>query len=66
LNTTRPAILILLRVFIRYRDNVSAEPLPSIDKGIFTEPLASNDKGTFTEPLPSNYKELLPSHCLTQ
>jgi hypothetical protein len=32
-------------VCIRYRGNVSAEPLPSNDKGIFTEPLPSNDRG---------------------
>jgi hypothetical protein len=30
---------------IRYRGNVSTEPLPSNDRGIFTEPLRSNDKG---------------------
>jgi hypothetical protein len=28
---------------IRYRGNVSTEPLPSNDTGIFTEPLPSND-----------------------
>jgi hypothetical protein len=32
-------------VCIRYRSNISAEPLPSNDRGIFTEPLRSNDKG---------------------
>jgi hypothetical protein len=32
-------------VCIRYRGNVSAEPLPSNIRGIFTEPLSSNDKG---------------------
>jgi hypothetical protein len=42
-------------VCIRYRGNVSTEPLPSTDRRIFTEPLPSNDKGMFTEPLPSNY-----------
>jgi hypothetical protein len=52
-------------VCIRYRGNVSTEPLPSNNKGSFNEPLPSNDKGilqrlpsndkgTFTEPLPSN------------
>jgi hypothetical protein len=41
-------------VCIRYLGNVSTEPLPSNDRGIFTEPLPSNDKGTFTEPLASN------------
>jgi hypothetical protein len=53
---------------IRYRSEVSTEPLPSNDKGISIEPLpssdrgiltetlTSNDKGTFTEPLPSNDK----------
>jgi hypothetical protein len=29
---------------IRYRGNVSTEPLPSNDRGIFTEPLPSNDR----------------------
>jgi hypothetical protein len=52
-------------VCIRYRGNISTEPLSSSDKGIFTEPLPSNDKGVFTEQLPSNDKgiftELLPS-----
>jgi hypothetical protein len=40
---------------IRYRGNVSTEPLPSNYRGIFIEPLPSNDKGIFAEPLPSNY-----------
>jgi hypothetical protein len=35
---TCPTILLLLSVCIRYRGNVSTEPLPSNDKGIFTEP----------------------------
>jgi hypothetical protein len=39
---------------IRYRGNVSTEPLPSNDKGIFTEPLPSNNRGIFTEQLPIN------------
>jgi hypothetical protein len=44
-------------VCICYRGgNVSTEPLPSNDKGIFTEPLPSKDEGIFTEPLPSNNK----------
>jgi hypothetical protein len=29
---------------IRYRGNISTEPLPSNDRGIFTEPLPSNDR----------------------
>jgi hypothetical protein len=41
---------------IRYRGNVSTEPSPINDRGIFTEPLPSNDTGTFTVPLPSNDK----------
>jgi hypothetical protein len=32
-------------VCIRYRGNVSTEPLPSNDKGTITEPLPSNDRG---------------------
>jgi hypothetical protein len=32
-------------VCIRYRGNVSIEPLPSNDRGIFTEPLSSNHRG---------------------
>jgi hypothetical protein len=32
-------------VCIRFSGNVSTEPLPSNDRGIFTEPLPSNDKG---------------------
>jgi hypothetical protein len=41
-------------VCIRYRGNISTEPLPSNCKGMFIEPLPSNDKGIFTGPLPSN------------
>jgi hypothetical protein len=48
-------------VCIRYRSNVSTEPLPSNDRGIFTEPLSSNDKGILTEPLPSSDRGFLPS-----
>jgi hypothetical protein len=51
---------------IRYRGNVSTEPLPSNEKGIFTETLPSNYKGIFTEPLASNdrgaFTESLPSN----
>jgi hypothetical protein len=54
LKMTRPTILPVFCVCIRYRGNVSTEPLPSNGKGIFTEPLPSNDGGIFTEPLPSN------------
>jgi hypothetical protein len=43
-------------VWIRYRGNVSTEPLPSSDSRNSTEPLPSNDEGIFTEPLPSNHK----------
>jgi hypothetical protein len=32
-------------VCIRYRGNVSSEPLPSNDKGIFIEPLPNNNRG---------------------
>jgi hypothetical protein len=45
-------------VCIRYRGNVSTEPLPSNDNGTFTEQLYSNDKGTFTQPLPSNDRRM--------
>jgi hypothetical protein len=41
-------------VCIRYRGNVSTEPLASNDRGVFTEPLPSNNREIFTEPLPSN------------
>jgi hypothetical protein len=51
---------------IRYRGNVSTEPLPSNDREIFTEPTPSNDKAIFTEPLPRNdrgiFTEPLPSN----
>jgi hypothetical protein len=54
------------RVCIRYRSNVSTQPLPSNDRVIFTELLSSNDKGIYTEPLPSNdrgiFTEPLPSN----
>jgi hypothetical protein len=43
-------------VCIRYRGNVSIEPLPSKDRGILTEPLPSNHKGIFTELLPNKDK----------
>jgi hypothetical protein len=43
-------------VCIRYRGNVSIEPLPCNDRGIFTELMPSNDKGIFTQPLFSNEK----------
>jgi hypothetical protein len=46
---------------IRHRGNVSTEPLPSNDRGIFTEPLPSNDEGIFIEPLPSKDRGI---HCL--
>jgi hypothetical protein len=50
-------------MYIRYRGNVSTEPLPSNDKGIFTEPLPSNNMGTFTEPLPSNDRGIHRQQC---
>jgi hypothetical protein len=34
---------------IRYRGNVSTEPLPTNDIGTFTDPLPSNDKGEYTD-----------------
>jgi hypothetical protein len=48
---------------IRYRGNVSTEPLLGNDRGIFTESLPSNDKGTFIMPLPRNDKGI---HTNTQ
>jgi hypothetical protein len=36
-------------VRIRYRGNVSTEPLPSNDRGTFTERLPSNDRGGYTD-----------------
>jgi hypothetical protein len=51
---------------IRYRGNVSTDPLPSNDRRIFTEPLPSTDKETFTEPLPSNNRgEYTDTHAQT-
>jgi hypothetical protein len=50
---------------IRYLGNVSTEPLPSNDNGIFTEPLPSNDNGIFTEPLPSNDRGDTHTHTYT-
>jgi hypothetical protein len=41
-------------MYISYHGNVSTEPLPSNDWGIFIEPLPTNNWGTFTKPLPSN------------
>jgi hypothetical protein len=32
-------------VHIRYRGNVTTEPLPNSERDIFTEPLPSNDRG---------------------
>jgi hypothetical protein len=64
-------------VCIRYRGNVSTEPLTSNDRGIFTEqlpsnnkgifiwPLPSNDKGTYTEPLPRTDAEDMQTHTNT-
>jgi hypothetical protein len=52
-------------VRIRYRGNISTEPLPSNDKGNFTEPLPSNDRGTFTESMPSNDKGDAQRHTHT-
>jgi hypothetical protein len=52
-------------VCIHYRSNVSTDPLPSNDRGIFTEPsrcLATT--GIFTESLPRNNRVFLPSRCL--
>jgi hypothetical protein len=53
-------------VCIRYRGNVSTEPLPSNDRGIFTDLLPSNDGRIFTEQLPSNdrgiFTKQLPSN----
>jgi hypothetical protein len=52
-------------VCIRYRGDVSTEPLPSNNRVIFTELLSSNDKGMFTEPLPSNDEGDTQTHTHT-
>jgi hypothetical protein len=39
----------LLRMCIRYRVNISTEPLPSNDGGLSTEPLPINNKGGYTD-----------------
>jgi hypothetical protein len=44
-------------VCMRYRGNVSTEPLPSNDRGFLTEPLPINDTGIFTKPFHRNYGE---------
>jgi hypothetical protein len=64
LKTTRPTVLLLLR--IRYRGKLSTEPLLNNDRGIFTEPLPSNDEGNFTESLPSNDTGYRNTHTHTQ
>jgi hypothetical protein len=71
LDTTRVTLKTTVKQFfyccvcIRYRGNVSTEPLPSNDRGIFTEPLPSNGKGIFTEPLPSKYRGDTQTHTHT-
>jgi hypothetical protein len=52
-------------VCIRYRDNVSTEPLPSNNSGIFTEPLPSKGRRIFTEPFPSNDRGNTQTHTHT-
>jgi hypothetical protein len=47
-------------VWIRYRDNVSTEPLCSNDRGIYSEPLPINDKETFTEPYQLSVRPKVP------
>jgi hypothetical protein len=47
---------------IRYRSNVSTEPLPSNDREIFNEPFPGNNNGIFTEPLPSNDMGVTHTH----
>jgi hypothetical protein len=44
-------------VCIRYRGNVSTEPLPSNDKRVLTEQMPTNDRGILTELLLCNDKE---------
>jgi hypothetical protein len=47
-------------VRIRYRSNVSTEPVPINDKGIFTKPLPSNDRGhTHTQTAAWSHKPTL-------
>jgi hypothetical protein len=52
-------------VCIRYRGDVSTEPLPSNDRGFLTDPLPSNDMWIFTEPLSSNDKGDTNTHTHT-
>jgi hypothetical protein len=51
-------------VCIRYRGNVSTEPLPSNYRGIFTEPLPSNDRGFLPSHCLATIRGLSPSNCL--
>jgi hypothetical protein len=52
--------LLYCYVCIRYRGNVSTEPLPSSDKGTFTEPLPSNDRrDTHTQTATWSHKPTL-------
>jgi hypothetical protein len=53
-------------VRFRYSGNISTEPFPSNDRGIFIEPSPSNDKGMFTEPLPGNDRGDTKTHTYTQ
>jgi hypothetical protein len=47
-------------MYIRYRGNVSTEPLPSIDRDFFTELLPSNDMGIHGERLMGGFFLFMP------
>jgi hypothetical protein len=53
-------------VCIRYCGNVSTEPLPSKDKGVFTEPLSSNDRGDTRTDTHTQQRDLIRLLCFFQ
>jgi hypothetical protein len=44
-------------VCIRFRVNVSTEPLPGNNRGIFTEPLTSKDRGIYRHTYTSTHTQ---------
>jgi hypothetical protein len=51
-------------VCIRYRGNVSTEPLPSNDRGIFTEPLPTDNRGGIHRHTDRQQRDLISLHIL--